>query len=132
MSDVPLEDDELSEPIIAALKSADQPLSVVTARVDRNIRALAVAQFSSRSHASRQTMWQWSAVAASILVGILIYSTYGPDYIDPGDIYTDIDQSGQIDIADVMALARSRRASQAEIDAFAMRVVALESNGGWR
>ena len=41
--------------------------------------------------------------------------------------YADIDNSGRVDIADVLALARAGAASPGELDAFARRVVALDA-----
>ena len=41
--------------------------------------------------------------------------------------YADVDNSGRVDIADVLALARAGAASPAELDAFARRVVSLDA-----
>ena len=65
--------------------------------------------------------------AASAALAVGLATSYLPDR-DRGPIYADIDGSGRIDIADVLALAREGVA-QAELDAFARRVVALDRDG---
>ncbi len=76
-------------------------------------------------------MWHrpgaWAAAAASAVLAVGLTTSYLPDR-DRGPIYADIDGSGQIDIADVLALAREG-VPQAELDAFARRVVALDRDG---
>jgi len=124
--------DDLPQDLIDQLKSADQPVSMITSRVDREISQLAEAHFSRR----RQTVWSrhpaWAAVAATALLALLLVQLRGPQVDEHVPIYADLDNSGRIDIADVLYLARTRGAEQqqrAEIDAFAMRVVSLAPTG---
>ena len=121
--------EQLPNALIDQLKSADQPDSLITSRVDREILQLAKAQFSSR-----RAVWQrrptWAAIAATVLIAFFIVQLRGPTTVDSGLIYADVDHSGRIDIADVLAVARTRgdgEKSQAELDAFAMRVVSLSA-----
>ena len=119
--------EQLPSALIDQLKSTDQPDSLITSRVDREILQLAESQFSSR-----RAIWHrrpaWVAIAASVLVAFIIVQLREPAIVDGEAIYADVDLSGQIDIADVLALARTRgngEKSQAELDAFAMRIVSL-------
>ncbi len=127
------EDDEyedLPKTLIDQLKSADQPIPMITSRVDREIYRLAQAQFSGR-----QRVWgrrsAWAAIAATVLVALFLVQLRGPQVVEPGPVYADLDNSGRIDIADVLHLARAGGAGQrqAEIDAFAMRIVSLAPSG---
>ena len=124
-------ENETSEPlpktVIDQLKSADQPDSLITSRVDREILRLAEVQFSRR-RAVRHRRPAWVAIAASVLVAFIVVQLREPTMVDGDAIYADVDHSGQIDIADVLALARTRgngEKTQAELDTFAMRIVSL-------
>lgn len=119
--------EQLPNTLIDQLKSADQPGSLITSRVDREILKLAEAQFSSR-----RSVWQrrpaWAAIAATVLIMFFVVQLREPTAVDGGLIYADVDHSGRIDIADVLAIARTRdrgEKTQAELDAFAMRIVSL-------
>ena len=119
--------EQLPKTVIDQLKSADQPDSLITSRVDREILQLAEAQFSSR-----RAVWQrrpaWAAIAATVLIAFFVVQVREPTAVDGDAIYADVDHSGRIDIADVLALARTRgngEKTQAELDAFAMRIVSL-------
>jgi len=119
--------EQLPNTLIDQLKSADQSDSLITSRVDRQILQLAETQFSSR-----QAVWQrrpvWAAIAATVLIALFVVQLREPTIVEGHSIYADVDQSGQIDIADVLAVARTRdrgEKTQAELDAFAMRIVSL-------
>ncbi len=117
--------DDLPQELIDELRSADRRVAMITSRVDREISAMARAQFARRSRPRRVAMF---AAAASVLVAVLFSQTLGPDLDFATDGFADHDASGQIDIADVLYLAR-QSTDQAEIDKFALRVVALQSAG---
>jgi hypothetical protein len=122
--------EDLPEPLIEALKSADRPVSMITARVDREVSEMARRHFSVRRQPTRVPRPAWAAVAATVLIAVFAVQRQspGPDQTAP---YTDIDDSGRIDIADVLALARAQgpERSQAELDAFAAWIVSLERAG---
>lgn len=123
--------EDLPQSLIAELKATDRAVPLITARVDREIAALAADHFASR----RKPSWSrtgWAAMAATLLVALLAAQFVSVDNAPPDAVFADIDGSGQIDIADVLALARTRDAgeiTQAELDAFALRVVSLSSGG---
>ena len=105
---------------------------MITSRVDREISQLAEAHFSNR----RRSVWSrrpaWAAIAAAVLVSLFLVQLRGPQVDEQVATYADLDGSGNIDIADVLLFARTRGGeleSQADIDAFAMRVVSLASLG---
>jgi hypothetical protein len=123
--DKPIE--ELPEALVEALKAADRPLPMITARVDREVAAMARRHFAARRRAVVPRV-AWPAVAASVLAAILILQW--PVQRGPArdEIYADVDGSGRIDIADVLALARTKppgARTEAELDAFARRIVSL-------
>ena len=129
MSDENVNNEDLAEELIAALKAADEAPLVITARVDRAVADLATAHFGSRRSAWKRQSG-WVALAASVaLVAALAVQFGSPMFREETSLYADVDGSGRIDIADVLAVARNEgsRVSQAELDAFAMRVVALEA-----
>lgn len=119
--------EELPEALIEALKSADEAVPVITARVDREVLKMAREQFAGRKPAWRRRP-AWAAVAATVLIAIFIVQLDQP-----------MQQAAQpmrvaysADISDVLRLARERAgdpAAQAEIDALAMRVVSLSPAG---
>lgn len=123
--------DRLPDPLIAELRRADKPNPLITAKVDRTVANLAREHFSSRTGKRRHTGPAWLAVAATMLVAVFLLQTQ--DQPEPGvtELYTDVDNSGQIDIADVLALARrhDREATDTDLHAFAMRVVSLSDSG---
>ena len=117
-------DDKLPDALIAELRRADEAPPMITVAADREISALAAAQFSSRPE--RRIAPAWYAVAASVLVGVMALQLLGPADESP-DLHRDVDGSGQIDIADVMALAMSDETiSQDQLDAFAEQIVSLD------
>lgn len=123
--------DALPDELVAELRKTDRPGSLITAKVDRWIAHLAREQFESRPEKRRRVAPAWYAVAATVLLAVIVLplnSRFGT--VDDG-LYADVDNSGQIDIADVLTLARRSdgEVTQAELDAFAMKVVALADTG---
>lgn len=123
--------DRLPDALIAELKAADKPGPLITAKVDRTVAELAHAQFSSRTPGRRRSTPAWLAVAAAMVLAVFLAQRNDQPETGVAELYTDVDRSGQIDIADVLALARRNDGgiTQAELDAFAMRVVALADTG---
>ncbi|MDE0036951.1 MAG: hypothetical protein OXU77_05215 [Gammaproteobacteria bacterium] len=130
MSDQDANSEQLDERLIRALTVADQAPPVITAGVDR-----ALADISTRHFASRRWGWKrhggWALAASVALVAVLAVQTIGPASDDAEVLYADVNGSGAIDIADVFALARADQpgVTQADLDAFAMRVVSLDAGG---
>lgn len=123
--------DRLPDSLIAELRKADKSSPLITAKVDRTVANLAHEQFSSRPGKHRHAAPAWLAVAATMVLAVFLLQTKYQPETDITELYTDVDKSGQIDIADVLALARrnGRKITQAELDAFALRVVSLADNG---
>lgn len=114
---------ELPDELVEALK--EDPTPLITARVDREIEARARRAFRSRKAPARKHRpTRWAAIAASIVATVFIVG----DLQTPRTLYADHDSSGQIDIADVLAVAREGY-TQGQLDAFAMQVVALDEDG---
>lgn len=118
--------EDLPQSLVDELKAADRPLPMITARVDREIAAAARAHFAGRRRPGGLRRSGWAALAASVLVAVIVLQRWAP-VPDEGALYADLDRSGRIDIADVLAAARAREASPAELEAFAYRVVSLEA-----
>lgn len=121
--------EELPQFLVEELKSADRPVPTITARVDREISEMARTHFASRQRPVPTRRPAWVAVAATVLIAVLVLQLRVPEP-DRSSVYADIDRSGRIDIADVLALARTQppgERSRAELDAFAYRVVSLEA-----
>ena len=123
--------EELPDKLVAELKKADKPRSLITAKVDRSIANLAREQFESRPEKRRRVGPAWYAVAATVLLAVLVLPLTSRFGTDDDGLYADVDNSGQIDIADVLTLARRSdgEVTQAELDAFAMKVVSLADAG---
>jgi hypothetical protein len=126
--------EDLPQPLIEALKSAHRPVPMITARVDREISEMARRHFSVLRRPTRVPRPAWTAMvamAATVLIAVFVVQLQPPNP-DQSALYTDIDRSGRIDIADVLALARAQEPgerSQAELDAFASRIVSLKRAG---
>ena len=121
--------EDLPQPLIEALKSADRPVAMITARVDREVSEMARSHFSARRQPTRVPRPAWAAMAATVLIAVIVVQLQPPDQ---STLYTDVDRSGRIDIADVLALARAQgpgERSQADLDAFASRIVSLKRAG---
>ena len=123
------QDDRLPEALVSELKRIDRAPEVITSRVDRSLASRARAHFAHRRipRWSRQSAW---GVAASCVLAVALFATYRLSEKGDTSMYADIDGSGQIDIADVLALARTGQGiDQADLDAFAFHLVALDRNG---
>jgi len=131
MSDENEQADSLPQPLVDKLKSTDQALPLITARVDRDISAMARNHFSSRRRSAWKPRPAWAAMAATVLLAVLFVQLQNRGTPDTAAMYPDVDRSGRVDIADVLALARTQpgKSSQAELDAFAMRIVSLKRTG---
>ena len=118
-------DDHLPKPLIDELKRLDRAPDVITARVDRALAATARDHFSTRGAPRWWRHSAWGAVAACAVLAVAL--TVGREALDRDPaLYSDVDGSGRIDIADVLALARSGSGiDQADLEAFAWHVVAL-------
>ena len=128
MTDANEQDEQLPSALIDELKGIDRAPAVITSRVDRTLSTMARAQFSSRQ-IRRWRQPAWGAAAACVLFAAL-FTTSRLDDPGGGSIYADIDGSGEIDIADVLALARTQQGiDQDDLDAFAFRLVSLDGNG---
>ena len=119
--------ENLPDELVAELKKADKPGSLITAKVDRSIANLAREQFESRPEKRRRVAPAWYAVAATVVLAVLVLPLTNRLGTSDDGLYADVDNSGQIDIADVLTLARRNtgEVSQAELDAFAMKIVTL-------
>ena len=128
MTDTDEQDEQLPSALIDELKRIDRAPAVITSRVDRSLSTMARAHFSSRQ-IRRWRQPAWAAAAACVLFAALFTTSRLDDRGDTS-IYADIDGSGEIDIADVLALARTQQGiDQDDLDAFAFRLVALRGNG---
>ena len=123
------QDAQLPKDLIDELKRIDRAPAVITSRVDRSLATMARAHFAPLGVPRWQSPGAWSAAAACVLAVALFTTNRLSDRADTS-IYADIDGSGQIDIADVLALARTGQGvDQTALDAFAFRLVALDGNG---
>lgn len=126
------ERDNLPRELIDRLKAADRSVPMITSRVDREIADLSKAHFSDRQRPAWKPRAAWAAVAAAVVVALVVAQLHGPVVDEPAVIYADLDGSGRIDIGDVLQLAREHSGNekaQADIDAFAMRIVSLSRAG---
>lgn len=124
--------DDLPKGLIQALNEAENSTPLITARVDRQLADLSREQFKNRLQPSRTYRPVWAALAASVVVAVVVAQFLSIQTPQQTAMYADVDGSGQIDIADVLLLARTRdpeQITQAEIDAFAHRIVSLSSGG---
>ena len=156
MTGVNEQDERLPEALVDELKRIDRAPEVITSRVDRTLASMAHVQFAQRRIPRWQPQSAWRVAAAACVLVVVLFSTNHLWEQDDRSIYADIDASGQIDIADVLALARAGgegetrgqskippdRAfghdsddftltpfvvvNQADLDAFAYRLVALD------
>lgn len=121
-------DEELPEALIAALQEQRSSTRILTSSVDRRIAELSAAHFETTTRRSLRPAWV--AIAASLLVATVAMQFYSATDTPTDIVLADVDGSGQIDIADVFAIARSSSSvSQAELDALAMQVVAIRDDG---
>ena len=123
------QDEQLPSALVDELKRHDRAPSVITSRVDRTLSTMAHGHFSSRP-VRRWRQPAWGAAAACVLAAVLITTNPLEDRSDRS-IYADVDGSGAVDIADVLALARSGEGvDQGDLDAFAFRLVSLNRDFG--
>ena len=116
--------------LVEALTRLDRAPEVITSRVDRSLAGLAHVQFAPRRIPRWQPRSAWRAAAAACVLVVVLFTANQLWEQDDTSLYADIDGSGQIDIADVLALARAEDGvNQAELDAFAYRLVALDRDG---
>ncbi len=134
------EEIDLPEELIQGLSRIDKAVAVMPPEADRRIVEAAREHFRDRPRRRRPAGLRWAmagSLAASLLVGVLLWRTQAP--MGPADLQVatvagmpdDIDGSGTVDILDAFALARTARGEQApaartRIDALAMSVVALD------
>ena len=159
MTGVNEQDERLPEALVEELKRIDRAPEVITSRVDRSLACMAHAQFARRHLPRWQPRSAWRAAAAACVLVVVLFTTNHLWEQDDTSIYADIDGSGRIDIADVLALARAGvedetrgqskitpdrtidhtgddftltpfvAVNQADLDAFAYRLVALDREG---
>ena len=123
------QDERLPDALVSELKRIDRAPEVITSRVDRSLASKARAHFAPRQIPRWQPQGAWRAAAACVLV-VALFATDRLSEQGGTPIYADIDGSGHIDIADVLALARTGQGiDQADLDAFAFHLVALHRNG---
>jgi hypothetical protein len=124
----PDDDNRLPQALLDELRSEDRQTRILTARVDRKIEAMAEEQFAGRKRPLWQSRPAWAAVAASAFVAFFLIQSQSPMLVPVDTGLADVDGSGRVDIVDVLAMARDTSAmSQSDIDAFAYRVVSLNS-----
>ena len=123
----PIDNDDLPElpdELIEALK--EDPAPLITSRVDRALEAQARRAFKSRrvrKPIRKHRATRWAAIAASVVAAVVVIG----DMRQPRTLYADHDNSGQIDIADVLAVAREGY-DEAQLEAFAMQIVSLDED----
>ena len=118
----------LPEALIEELRRLDRAPEAITSKADRAVSKMARAHFAARRTPVLRRQGAWGAAACALLVVTLATSRL-VDRVD-APVYADVDGSGRIDIADVLALARSGQdIEQADLDAFAFRLVAVERAG---
>lgn len=127
------EHNELPDELIEGLAGLDRAVAVMSPATDRRIAEAARAHFAARpSRRALAGKRRWAlagSLAASLLVGVLLWRAQTP--VDTLRVANDIDGSGAVDILDAFALARMERsgrtaAVQARIEALAASIVALD------
>ena len=122
--------DELPEALVSALRESGSNVEIMTAKVDREVASLAANHFGNRRAPARVFRPVWAAAAALALVAFIVVEFQVPQDGREQLLYSDIDGSGSVDIADVLALARnSDSVTQSDLDAFAARIVSLSTEG---
>lgn len=120
----------LPDALLERLRARDRRVSMLTPQVDRALDAAARAQFAGRRRPAVFAGWRYAAAAAVVFVALFLLRPFDSGEADRLRLAGDIDGSGQVDVLDVFALARSRAAdpasvSQARIDELAARIVSL-------
>ena len=125
------DNEDLPAELIMALKARELPADVIASRVDRAVMAAADTHFGvevpereQRGPGFPRLLLAAAAGVAAVSVALLLA---GRDpVLSRDDLYTDVDGSGQIDIADVLLLAKEGEGiTDDELDAFAASVVRL-------
>jgi len=114
--------DDLPSAFVEKLKSSERQVPLITARVDRKVLRMARQQFAARRPLWRRTP-AWAAAAALVMAILVVPLQFAPDDRAPAGL------SRPADISDVLQMARAHANepdAQAEIDAFAMRIVSLD------
>ncbi len=116
---------ELPEALVQQLKAAEERRSLITASVDRSLDGMVQAQFANRPRRRSRAAPGWLAVAASVLLALFVVQSQRE--LPENPVYGDINNSGQVNIADVLSLARrdDGKVTQQELDAFAQQIVSL-------
>ncbi len=147
MLDEITQETELPTRLVERLRKAVDVSSIGTAEVDQELEVLAARHFRQRSLHGVARYGPYAALAASVaLISLLVPLRFfdqwvGQETMDIAKqvasrsvpvLYADVDGSGQIDIADVLALARNNqgRFEQTDLDAFAFRVVSVNAEAG--
>ena len=147
MSEEITQETELPTRLVERLRKAVDVSSIDTVQVDQTLDVLAARHFRRRSLHGVARYGRYAALAASVaLISLLVPLRFFDQWarqetldiakqVPSGSVpvlYADVDGSGQIDIADVLALARSNpgRFEQTDLDAFAFRVVSVNAEAG--
>ena len=120
--------------IVSRLRRLDRSQPIVDPRTDRAVLESARRYFAARPVPARARRARWAlplgAVAAMLLAAVLVR----PLVFDGSPAARDdVDGSGQVDILDVLALARMRAAgdaagvTEARIEELAYRIVAIDA-----
>lgn len=121
--------DDLPEALISELRSSDESLPLITARVDREVLKMAREQFATRRPAWRRPAW--AAVAAAVVLAVFMIPQFRLYEHQPA-LELNFASERQPDISDVLMLARLTQdepGAQARIDALAYQVVSLGAPG---
>ena len=129
MTDTNTPDDQLPEALIDELKRRDRAPDVITSRVDRSVGCCPARTLRSAPRAALEAPRRLGRRGGlrGAGRGAVDELSLGAGRCPPSTGMPTV--PGQIDIADVLALAREG-APQTELDAFALRVVALDRDGG--
>ncbi len=127
----PEKDLEIPESLTSELKARDRAAPLITARVNRALAETAASQFAARRPLVRRSRPAWYAAAAAAAIALFFLEPQRMAVNEGAGGHADVDGSGRVDIADVLSLARQDNpVPQAELDAFALRIVALNPAGG--
>ena len=130
--------DDLPEALIEELRSSDESVPLITARVDREVLKMAREQFATRRPAWRRPAW--AAVAAAVVLAVFMIPQQQM-YDRPAALVLPERQPAAVlhfasdrqpDISDVLMMARLTQGepdAQARIDALAFQVVSLRAPG---
>ncbi len=128
--------EQLPETIIDRLRGEDASISIISPKIDQLILAEAKAQFADREQAGSRTYAKpaWVALAASVVLAVFVMNNLNITRSPVPTNIDDVDNSGRVDILDVLSLARTRErnpaaVSQAKIETLMMQVVSLSKNG---